>query len=75
MFSSPAVGGDGNTVGPGFEEQLDYIFSEMKETLENLGSSMDELVEMTMYMVNMEREGKKVGRVWAKYIESTPSVA
>ena len=74
-MATAAIDDDGNTVGPGFKEQLDYIFSEMKETLESLGSSMDELVEMTMYMVNMERDGKKVGRVWAKYIKSTPTVA
>jgi len=59
-FSSAAVGDDGNSVGPSFEEQLDYILGEVRETLESLGSSMDQIVEMTLFYVNMKRDLPKV---------------
>lgn len=74
-IAASAINDEGKAVGPGFEEQLDYTFKEIKETLEDLGSSMDNIVEMTMYYVNMERDMEKVGPIWVKYIKSSPMVA
>ena len=66
---------EGKSVSAQFEEQLDFIFSDMKKTLEDLGSSMDEIVEMTIYMVDLERDNPKIPKIWAKYIKSMPMVA
>ena len=73
--ATAGIDDDGKSVGPEFEEQLDYIFSDMKKTLESLGSSMDNLVEMTIYMVDLARDNEKIGPVWGKYIKSMPMVA
>ncbi len=68
---------DGNVVGPSFEEQLTYCYESMKKTLESLGSSMDNIVQMTMYYVDMERDIDKVSKIWGKYftVGKYPSVA
>ena len=65
------------TVGPSFEEQLDHTFNEMKKTLEVLGSSIENIVQMTMYYVDMARDMAKVGPIWAKYFsaDNSPMVA
>jgi enamine deaminase RidA (YjgF/YER057c/UK114 family) len=36
---------------------------------------MDNIVEMTMYYVDMERDMEKVTPIWRKYISSFPMVA
>ena len=74
-IAAAAMGDDGKCVGPEFEEQLDYIFSDMKKTLEGLGSSMDDIVEMTIYQVNLARDNEKIGPIWGKYIKKMPMVA
>ena len=36
---------------------------------------MDHLVEMTRYMINVERDNEKISPIWGKYIKSMPMVA
>ena len=71
-FASAAIGDDGATVGPSFEEQFDYILGEVRETLESLGSSMDQIVELTLFYVNMKRDLPKVGAIASKYFQTMP---
>ena len=74
-LASAAMGDNGKTVSADFEEQLDYVLNEMKETLESLGSSMDSLVQVTIFLVNLERDEPKIAPVWLKYIKSMPMTA
>ena len=68
---------EGNVAGPSFEEQLTKIFEKIKETVESLGSSMDNIVEMTLYYVDMARDVGKVGPIREKYIpdDKMPAIA
>ena len=77
FMAAAGVDHDGNVVGPGFEEQLTYTYEEIKETLESLGSSMENIVQQTIYFVNMERDMGKAGPIRKKYIpdDKLPSVA
>jgi enamine deaminase RidA (YjgF/YER057c/UK114 family) len=71
-FVGAAVGDDGRSVGPSFEEQLDFILGEIQGTLESLGSSMDQIIEMTFFYVNMKRDQQKVGPIFSKYFRAMP---
>lgn len=71
-FASAAIGDDGTTVGASFEEQLDFILGEIRGTLESLGSSMDQILEMTLFYVNMKRDLPKVGEIASKYFQAMP---
>lgn len=73
--AAAAFNDEGKSVSAEFEEQLDFVFSDMKKTLEGLGSSMDDIVQMTIYMVDLERDNPKIPPIWAKYIKSMPMVA
>ena len=73
--SAAGMGEDGQAVGPSFEEQFDYVLNDIRQTLESQGSSMDSIVEMTMYFVNMEEDSPKVAPIWMKYIKVMPMVA
>ena len=67
FMAAAGIDHDGNVVGPSFEEQLDYIYKEIKETLESVGSSMENIVQMTMYHVDARNMGKG-GPIRRKYI-------
>ena len=54
--------------GPSFEEQLTGILEEIKTTLEGLGSSMGDIVQMTVYFVNLGRDYEKTIPIWRKYM-------
>ena len=58
---------NGNVVGPSFEEQLTYIFETVKKTVESLGSSMENIVHMITFMVNID-DFSKVREIRGKYI-------
>ena len=73
--ATSGIGEDGQAVGPTFEEQFDFTLNEVKETLESLGSSIDDIVEMTIYFLDMKEDNDKVGPIWAKYFKVMPMVA
>ena len=67
----------GVVVSADFEAQLDFTYSEMKKTLDSLGSSIENIVQMTIYLVDMERDLPKVSAIRKKYIpdDKFPAVA
>lgn len=69
IFLSGVVALDdyGKTVGPTIEEQATHVYDEIKKILENLGSSMDNIVRMMTFMVNIDDFGK-VKEIREKYI-------
>ena len=60
----------GNGAGPSFEEQFTGCFEEIKTTLESLGSSMGDIMQMNVFFVNLERDADKAGPIWQKYLPS-----
>ena len=74
-IASAAVDDDGNSVGATFEEQADFVFRDMQETLESLGSSMDDILEMTVYVVDIEQNIVKMGPIFDKYVKIFPMIA
>lgn len=74
-IASAAVDDDSNSVGATFEEQADFVFRDMQKTLESLGSSMDDILEMTMYLVDIEQNIVKMKPIFDKYFKIFPMVA
>jgi enamine deaminase RidA (YjgF/YER057c/UK114 family) len=69
LFLSGVVALDdyGKTVGPTIEEQAIRVFDEIKNILESLGSSMENIVRMITFMVNIDDFGK-VKEIRERYI-------
>jgi enamine deaminase RidA (YjgF/YER057c/UK114 family) len=51
-----------------FEEQFTAILEEIKTTLESLGSSMGDIVQMHTFFVDLKRDAAKAGPIWLKYL-------
>ena len=75
-----AGSGNGDSVVPGleinesgevvkfdFEAQVHSVFANVKAVLDASGSSWDELVDVTVFLVNMERDFKTFNRIYAEY--------
>ena len=45
-FAVAGVDGLGNVVGPDFEQQLEFMYKQLQETLAELGSSMEEILQI-----------------------------
>ena len=54
---------EGSIVKFDFEAQVHAVFSNVKAVLEASGSSWDELVDVTVFLVNMERDFKPFNHV------------
>ena len=75
-----AGSGNGDSVVPGlelndkgevvkfdFEAQVHAVFANVKAVLEASGSSWEELVDVTVFLVNMDRDFKTFNRIYADY--------
>jgi enamine deaminase RidA (YjgF/YER057c/UK114 family) len=62
-----ALDDQGKTIGATIEEQATRVFEDIKKTLEELGSSMDNIVRMLTFMVNIDDFGK-VKEIRERYI-------
>jgi len=75
-----AGSGDGDLVVPGleispegevlkfdFEKQVRAVFANVKSILEASGSSWEELVDITVFLVDMSRDFATFNRVYAEY--------
>ena len=75
-----AGSGNGDSVVPGleindrgevvkfdFEAQVHSVFANVKAVLDASGSSWEELVDVTVFLVNMERDFKPFNRIYAEY--------
>ncbi len=52
-----------------FEAQCRSVFDNVKTILEESGSSWDQLVDVTVFLVNMKRDFKTYNRVYADYFK------
>ena len=61
------INGRGEVVKFDFEAQVHSVFANVKAILDASGSSWDELVDVTVFLVNMERDFKTFNRIYAEY--------
>ena len=52
-----------------FEAQVHAVFDNVKKVLESSGSSWDNLVDVTVFLVNMKRDFHAFNRIYAEYFK------
>ena len=57
----------GNYLAFDFEEQVRSVFDNVKTVLEESGSSWNQLVDVTVYLVNMKRDFHTYNKLYAEY--------
>ena len=60
----------GNFISFDFEAQVHSVFKNVKTVLEESGSSWDKLIDVTVYLVNMQRDFQTYNRIWAEYFKT-----
>jgi 2-aminomuconate deaminase len=58
---------NGNFLSFDFEAQCRNVFDNVRVVLEESGSSWDQLVDVTVFLVNMKRDFATYNRVYAEY--------
>ena len=61
---------NGNFISFDFEAQVHSVFKNVKTVLEESGSSWDQLIDVTVYLVNMQRDFQTYNRIWAEYFKT-----
>lgn len=59
--------GNGNVVKYSIEEQCHSVFRNVKIVLEEAGSSWDNLVDITVFLTNMQKDFATFNRVYGEY--------
>ena len=52
-----------------FEAQCHSVFQNVKHILEDSGSSWDQLIDVTVFLVNMKRDFKTYNKIYAEYFK------
>ena len=65
LSRSPA----GNYTAFDFEAQVHSVFDNVRRVLEASGASWEDLVDVTVFLVDMERDFHTYNRVWAEYFK------
>ncbi len=60
---------NGNFISFDFEAQVHSVFQNIKVVLEESGSSWDNLVDVTVFLVNMKRDFHTYNRIYAEYFK------
>lgn len=60
---------NGNFVEFDFEAQCCSVFDNVKKILDSSGSSWDELVDVTVFLVNMKRDFHTYNKIYAEYFK------
>lgn len=59
----------GNFIEFDFEAQCHSVFQNVKRVLEDSGANWDSLVDVTVFLVNMERDFHTYNRIYAEYFK------
>jgi 2-aminomuconate deaminase len=59
----------GNYISFDFEAQVHSVFDNVRRVLEASGGEWKDLVDVTVYLVNMERDFHTYNRIWAEYFK------
>ena len=61
---------DGNVISHDIEAQCHAVFNNIRNILEESGSKWDNLVDVTVFLTDMERDFDKYNRIYADYFKS-----
>lgn len=59
----------GNYLEFDFEAQVHSVFKNVEKVLEAAGARWDQLVDVTVYLVDMKRDFHTYNRIWAEYFK------
>ena len=62
----------GNILGHDIERQCHAVFANVRSVLEAAGSSWERLVDVTVFLTNIQRDFVVFNRVWKEYFPSDP---
>ena len=60
---------NGNFLAFDFEAQCHSVFQNIKSILEESGSSWDQLIDVTVFLVNMKRDFATYNKIYAEYFK------
>jgi 2-aminomuconate deaminase len=63
---------NGKVTSYDIETQCHSVFKNVRYILEEAGSSWNQLVDVTVYLTNMEKDFKTYNRLWAEYFKENP---
>ncbi len=63
---------NGNILAYDIEAQCHSVFQNVKNILEESGSSWDKLVDVTVFLTNMRADFPAYNRLWAEYFKESP---
>jgi 2-aminomuconate deaminase len=63
---------NGNILSYDIEAQCHSVFQNVKNILEEAGSSWDKLVDVTVFLTNMRADFPIYNRLWAEYFKENP---
>lgn len=63
---------NGNTVDYDIEAQCRSVFENVAIVLEEAGSSWEKLVDVTVFLTNMDRDFEIYNRIYSEYFKDTP---
>jgi 2-aminomuconate deaminase len=66
-------GADGKIASHDIEVQTLAVFDNVRAILEDAGSSWDRLIDVTVYLTDMQRDFSVYNRVWAERFATHPS--
>ena len=61
---------DGNVISHDIEAQCHAVFNNIRNILEESGSKWDNLVDITVFLTDMERDFDTYNRIYADYFKS-----
>ena len=62
----------GRVLSYNIETQCHAVFKNIKFILDEAGSSWEELVDVTVFLTNMEKDFKTYNQIWAEYFPTNP---
>lgn len=60
---------DGNCIDYDFEKQCRNVFDNVRVILEESGSGWDQLIDVTVFLVDMKRDFQLYNRIYAEYFK------
>lgn len=62
----------GNIVSYDIEKQVRSVFNNIKNILEDAGSSWENMVDVTVFLTNMKDDFPTYNKLWAEYFANNP---
>jgi 2-aminomuconate deaminase len=63
---------NGNFTAFDFEAQVHSVFKNVRAVLEASGAQWEDLVDVTVFLVDMQRDFTTFNRIWAEYFPENP---